>query len=221
MAVSAQHIYDGITEYDLGRMQTCFDMSVRNYRYGDKVCTFGAGSRMVGILLSGTASVMHLQPNGTQTMTEYLGPGDMFSEVFFKNAANPENYSIYCNEDARIQFFDFQHVFTPCSNSCSCHSHLIENMVLILSRKAVQLSERVEILSRRTTREKLQSCFNIMAAKNHSDTFTLPFTMSALAEYLSIDRSAMTREIRKLKEEGVLDIQKHTVHILEKDWLDA
>lgn len=219
MAIPTEGLFSGIDPAALTQIHTCFHMTDRSYQPGDLICSFGEGSQKIGVLLSGSASIMRVQANGSQTLIEFLSPGDVFGEVFFTGAVAPGCYSVYCTGTAHIQFFDFRHVFTPCAKACAGHSRLIENILLLISQKAAQLGQRVDILSQRTIREKLRSCFYIMSVQNSSDTFSLPFTLSALAEYLSVDRSAMTRELKKLREEGVLEIHRHTVHILSRDWL--
>ena len=214
MTASIDGIFSNIIASDLEQMQTCFDMRVRSYCSGERIVSFEEQSQNVGVLLSGTAAIMRVHADGGQTLMEYLRPGDVFGAVFFQYAVSPGSYSVYCKEAARIQFFDLHHVFSPCVRACSCHSQLIENFLLMLSRKAVVLSERLEILSRRTIRDKLKSYLYIMSAKSGSNTFALPFTLSMLAEYLCVDRSAMMRELKKLKEEGIVEIKKHMVHIL-------
>lgn len=221
MTAPTEGLFSGISPTELQNMKSCFNMTIHRYQPGDLICDFGTDTRQIGVLLSGTASIMRIQANGSQTLIEYLCAGDVFGEIFFTNAVIPGSYIVYCTQDARIQFFDFHHVFTPCAKACPCHSHLIENVLLMISQKAIQLSERVEILSQRSIREKLKSCFYIMSTKNRSNTFTLPFTVSALAEYLSVDRSAMTRELKKLREEEILDVQRRTVHILRPEWMNS
>lgn len=207
-------IFSDIDEANLEQMQTCFDMRVRSYRSGERILSFEKPSSDVGVLLSGTAVIMRVQENGIQTLMEYLGPGDVFGAVFFMSAVSPESYSVYCKESARIQFFDFHHVFTPCAKACKCHSRLTENFLMMLSRKTAVLSERLEILSRRSIRDKLKGYFHIMSAKCGSDRFELPFSLSTLADYLCTDRSAMMRELKKMKEEGLVEVSRHTVRIL-------
>ena len=219
VAILAKGIFSDINEINLEQMQTCFDMRLRSYQPGERILSFEEPTSDVGVLLSGTAVVMRVQENGVQTLMEYLGPGDVFGAVFFTYSVSPGSYSVYCKEAARIQFFDFRHVFTPCAKACKCHSRLIENFLLMLSRKTTVLSERLEILSRRSIRDKLKGYFHIMSVKCGSDRFELPFSLSTLAEYLCTDRSAMMRELKKLREEGIVEVNRHMVRILSLEEL--
>ena len=101
-------------------------------------------------------------------------------------------------------FIDYHHILKRCERACTHHSLLVQNMLRLISDKAQALSERVDVLSRRSIREKLLCYFNQLAEKEGSRTFQLPFSLSMLADYIATDRSAMMRELKRLKEEGVL-----------------
>ena len=101
----------------------------------------------------------------------------------------------------------------PCAKACTYHQQLIQNMLTLISEKAVDLSERVEVLSQRTIREKLICFFLQMAGRQKSESFTLPFTIVDLSDYLSIDRSAMTRELKRMKEEGLIEINRRNIRL--------
>ena len=208
MTEAESQLFAGIAPLNLAQMKTCFHISTRKYKAGEWVCSYGNGPWKIGLLTEGEAAIVRISADGTQTLMEQLLPGDVFGEIFFLHAGNLENYSV-----------DYRHVFTPCGKACEGHSHLIENVLLLMSQKATKLGERVEILSQRSIRGKLKSYFHIMSIRSGSDTFLLPFTLSTLADYLSIDRSAMMRELKKLREEGLVDVQRRNVRVLVPEWL--
>ena len=111
-------------------------------------------------------------------------------------------------------YLDYDQITNRCENACLHHSILVQNLFRLLSPKTLRLSERVEVLSRRSIREKLLCYFEQLARRATSETVTLPFSLSALAEYISADRSAMMRELKKLKEEGVVQTENRRVTIL-------
>ena len=108
----------------------------------------------------------------------------------------------------------FPALAAPCVKACPCHKQLLENLLALFSRKAFALSERVEVLSCRSTREKLLCYFRICAYESRSLSFTLPFTLSALADYICADRSAMMRELRHLKEQGIVCTDGRQIRLL-------
>ena len=107
-----------------------------------------------------------------------------------------------------------EHLTRRCEKACTHHSRLVENMFHIMTGKAAALSERVEVLSRRSIREKLLCYFGLQTGGDDCGSFHLPFTLSALADYISADRSAMMREIRNLTDEGVLRRDGRNVELL-------
>jgi len=130
------------------------------------------------------------------------------------SGAGGDSIFLECRRDCRVLYLDYDQITKRCENACLHHSILVQNLFRLLSTKTLRLSERVEVLSRRSIREKLLCYFEQLARREKSDTITLPFSLSALAEYISADRSAMMRELKKLKEEGVVQTENRRVTIL-------
>ena len=111
---------------------------------------------------------------------------------------------VICRTSCDVLFIDYPHIMKRCENACTDHSILVQNMLQMMLEKAQALSERVDVLSRRTIREKLLCYFRQMAEKAGGESFTLPFSLSTLADYIATDRSAMMRELKRLREEGLV-----------------
>ncbi len=146
-------------------------------------------------------------------MLERLGPGGVFGELIAFASLPCDSVTVVCEADCVIVFLP-QAQLASCGKSCACHRQLLENLLSLISQKAFALSERVEVLSCRSTREKLLCYFRIRAGEEKSLSFSLPFTLSALAEYLCVDRSAMMRELKKLREAGFLEVSGKQVRFL-------
>lgn len=211
--LSALPLFSGTTSCDCEKMLSCFHAPVKTFRSGETAYTFGDGDTL-GILLEGEAQVVKVDAGGGRTVLERLGEGGVFGEMIAFSSLPCDVVTVECGTACTIVFLPRKELMQPCGNACSCHQTLIENMFRLLSQKAYSLSERVEVLSCRTIREKLLCCFRIYAAKERSLTFQLPFSLSALAEYICSDRSAMMRELRKLREENFLEIKGKTVRFL-------
>lgn len=207
-------LFQGITEQDHRKMMRCFKAGEKLYQPEEVICTYGENSQQIGILTEGEASLIRIQEDGRQTLLEYLHAGDIFGEILSMFSSKIDAIQVICTKKCRVEFIDYNHLVRQCPNACACHSTLISNALLLISRKAVQLSERLDILSQRTIREKLLRYFSLMAAEQNSSAFTLPFSLSALADFLCVDRSAMMREIGKLKKEGLLQINKRKVVLI-------
>ena len=195
-------------------MLECFHTGPRSFRAGETAYTYGGGDgRMLGILQSGCAALVKIDADGGRTVLERLGPGGVFGELIAFASLPCDSVTVVCEADCVIVFLP-QAQLASCGKSCACHRQLLENLLSLISQKAFALSERVEVLSCRSTREKLLCYFRIRAGEEKSLSFSLPFTLSALAEYLCVDRSAMMRELKKLREEGFLEVSGKQVRFL-------
>ena len=119
------------------------------------------------------------------------------------------------SEDAEILFMPFDRVMHSCTMACVFHHRLIENMVRIIARKNRELMRKIEVVSKRTIRDKLLAYLSLQAQTQDSPYFDIPLGRAELAEYLCVDRSALTRELAKMKEEGILDYDRNSFRLLQ------
>ena len=135
----------------------------------------------------------------------------MFGEMLmFENVAG-DSITVVAETPCRVWFMAADQVTKRCEKACAHHTQVVENMFQLVAEKATALYERVEVLSRRSIRDKLLCYFSLLAAKNHGGEFSLPFSLSALADYISTDRSAMMRELKKMRDEALVDIRGRKV----------
>ncbi|MBS6196053.1 MAG: Crp/Fnr family transcriptional regulator [Clostridiales bacterium] len=212
---SVQHLFEGIQEDEYERMMVCFNAKEKEYIPGEFICSYGENDTQVGIVLNGKLQLLRTHADGRQTILEQLEEGDIFGETFTFVSRSISALQVYSMEKSRVLYIDYSHLIKRCSKACAFHSLLVNNALQMISQKAVHLSERLEVLSQRTIREKLQCYFSLLNAQNGSSTFTLPFSYSTLADYLSADRSAMMRELKKMKEDGLIQTDRHKVTLQE------
>ena len=198
-------LFRNITYEEYRRMLTCFQAVQKSYLTEELVYDFSASrADAIGIVERGSVSLIRIDEEGVSTVLEEMGPGGVFGrDLAFAGSAG-DSLEVVARTPCDILFIDYPHLFRRCENACTNHSILVLNMLGLLSNKAQALSERVDVLSRRSIREKLLCYFRQLAEKSGGDTFTLPFSFSVLADYIATDRSAMMRELRHLKEQGVL-----------------
>ena len=207
-------IFAGISDAELSCMRSCFGMLERRFEPGDTLCDFDPQEDLLGILLEGRALVERFDAQGGRSILERLGPGSVFGQrLMFENAMG-DQLCVTAAAPCRVWYLRGEKVMHMCSHSCTYHTRLIENLFSLMTAKATALSERVEILSRRSIREKLLCFFRLEAARCGTSVFRLPFTLSALADYISTDRSAMMRELKKMRQDGLVDIEGKTVKIV-------
>ena len=200
-------LFDGVSPEEYAAMMTCFKASVKTYAKGEEV---PMPKGRVGVVQRGRITLLKTDVNGIRTILEQLKEGGVFGDSIGFAWADTEFY-LLADEDCDVLYIDYEHIVKRCPNACAHHSAVVSNLVRLMSEKTQALSEHLEILSRRTIREKLLAYFSLLAAKNKSAYFTLPFSQTSLADYVCVDRSAMVRELRRMSEEGLIEIERRHV----------
>ena len=199
-------LFAGVDEQSCRNMLECFGAYERRFGAGQTILTCGEQQDMIGVLLTGSAELIRLHPDGSRTVLETMDAGSVFGEELAFTGFCDGSAVIACREDCRILFMRYDQITKRCENACACHSQVVTNLFQLLSKKSLHLSRRVEVLSCRSIREKLLCFCRQQADLSGSASFPLPFSLSALAEYLSVDRSAMMRELKKMREEMLVTI---------------
>lgn len=213
MNITKKILFYGIDDAEQEEMLHCFHSYVKTYISGEVICFFDEADMGIGIIEEGEASVIQSLPNGSKTVLEYLKEGDIFGQMFYFHA-NRENITLEASKNCKIRYIDYQHLIKRCVKACKHHSQLVSNILMMVSDKTQDICEHLEVLSQRSIRDRLLSYFETLSSKNNSRTFTIPFTMTTLADYLSVDRSAMSRELSKMKEDGIIKLEKRKVTLL-------
>ena len=198
-------LFQGIQYEEYLRMLTCFQAVQKSFRADDLIYDFSApGNNAVGIIERGNAALIRIDEEGVSTVMEDLGAGGVFGRTLAFAGTGYDSLEVVCRTPCDVLFIDYPHILKRCENACLHHSLLVQNMLRLMGGKAQGLSERVDVLSRRSIREKLLCYFRQLAEKGDGQNFLLPFSLSTLADYIATDRSAMMRELKKLKEEEII-----------------
>ncbi len=199
-------LLEGVSPQEYQTMHACLGVYEQSFRPDDVIYDFGDGRGLLGIVSQGSAVVERIDREGGRAILEHLGPGGVFGEMMMFKAAGDDSVVVRAAAPTRVSFLRSEAVMRRCEHACTCHSRMVENLFRLVTEKATSLSERVEVLSRRSIREKLLRYFQLQAAKGRGPSFQLPFSLSALADYISADRSAMMRELKKMREEMLVTI---------------
>ena len=202
--------YD-ITDQEVEAMIQCFRMRRCRFHPGQIICTYGESAGEVGVLVSGGAELVRLDYAGNRTILERLETGGVFGESLAFTPTLGDCVEVVSAAGSEVLFMEYSHIMKRCENACAHHSKLVQNMFRLVAEQTRRLSQRVEVLSRRSIRDKLMCWFQLRRLAAGADSFTLPFTLSALADYISADRSAMMRELKRMKEEGLVEMDGRRV----------
>lgn len=206
-------IFSDISQAEWERILHCFQPITQKFEAGSYIMTFSEDLDRIGIMLSGKAHLTYIDADGKYTILEQLYTNDVFGEVFSLPLEEQE-FTVQAITDCEIMFLSYDHLVKPCSKACAHHSQLINNLFHMTACKAQMLAMHIHILSQRTLRHKLMTYFEYEALQNRSRSYTLSLTLSALADYLCTDRSAMMREIRHLNEDGKLSSKGRSITLL-------
>ena len=168
----------------------------------------------IGVVLSGAVQIMQVDYYGNRSILGGSEPGELFGEAFACAEADAMPVTIFASEPSEIMLINCSHILHTCENNCGFHQQLIFNLMKIMAMKTIGLHQRIEVTSKRTTREKLMTYLMAQAKRAGSSRFQIPFDRQALADYLEVDRSGLSAEIGKLTKEGVLISRKNQFELL-------
>ena len=196
-------------------MLACMGAEVKAFPRGRDVWVEGAPAGQIGVVLSGAVQVYRVDFLGNRSLIFRLGQGEVFGEAFACARVETVPVAVLAEEDAEILFLHASCVLHPCEKHCGHHDRLIYNLMRDLAQEAIWFHERVEITSKRTTRNKLLAYLAHMRRETGSSSFLVPFDRQALADFLEVDRSGLSAEIGKLRREGVILCEKNRFTLLQ------
>ena len=207
-------LFDGIDDDDLLRMLHCLGARVENFDKKYTILAEGSAAKYIGIVLSGSAQILQFDYYGNKSILSNIEPSEVFGEAFACAEMPYIPVTVIANEPSEIMLINSSHILHTCENNCGFHQKLIFNLMKDLAKKTILFHERIDITSKRTTREKLMTYLALMAKKANSNSFTIPFDRQELADYLEADRSGLCAEISKLRREGILESRKNHFKLL-------
>ncbi len=211
--ISKNALFENISAENIEKMMHCFDMKKRYFVEKDIIPTIEGRKEYICLLLEGTVSISRISIDGSLDLLEYLEDTGVFGDAFaFSN--QEDEFITVCEKDCTVLYIEKGQVTKRCSHACQHHTQVVENMLQLMAGKVVHLTEKVDILSHRSIRGKLMSYFRIQSTRQNALTFELPFSLLKLANYLCIDRSAMMRELKKMKDEEIIELTGRTVTLL-------
>ncbi len=211
--ISKNVLFQSISAENIEKMVSCFDMKRRSFSEKDIIPTREGQKEYICLLLEGAISVSRISIDGSLDLLEYLEDTGVFGDAFaFSN--QEDEFITVCEKDCIVLYIEKKQITKRCANACQHHTQVVENMLQLMAGKVVHLTEKVDILSHRSIRGKLMSYFRIQSNKQGTLTFELPFSLLKLANYLCIDRSAMMRELKKMKDEEMIELIGRTVTLL-------
>lgn len=207
-------LFKNMNEENISAMLKCLNAKTKSYKKDDFIFREGQMAKNIGVILSGTVQVVIEDFYGNRNILSRMVQTETFGESFAcaHTASLPVN--VIASEDSTILFLDCLRITDTCANTCSFHKQIIYNLLCDIATKNIAFQQKIEITSRRTTREKIMAYLTLQSRLHQSNSFSIPYNRQELADYLEVDRSAMSAEISKLKKEGLIDCNRSDFTIL-------
>lgn len=193
----------------------CQKVQRKKFAKNEVITTYIQKRNQFCILVNGNADLVRYDLNGNRTIVEHFSKNDIFGEVFYMVTVNNE-LLVEARTHCEVLIYTYDNLHTKCKNTCKFHQILSEILPELILNKVTDLHMRIELLTKRSIREKLIGYFSLLSTRTLSKSFILPFSLTDLADYLSVDRSAMMREMKLLKEDGFIKKSGNRITLLYK-----
>jgi CRP-like cAMP-binding protein len=214
--ISQCPLFKNIEKNELPVMLDCLDGRINEISKGETIFLEGDSARFVGVVLDGAVQISRDDYYGNRSVLTILHPGELFAEVFACAGLDTLPVSAISVKSGAVLLLDCKRVLSVCSNTCRFHSQLIENLLQIIARKNMALNQKIQFMSQKKTQEKLMAYLLEEAKRHGRPDFTIPYDRQSLADYLGVERSAMSAEISKMKKAGLIDSRGSWFHIYTK-----
>ena len=207
-------MFAGVKDEDISAVLSCLGARLYHYKKGEYVLRQGEHLSDITVLLEGS---LHIQKDdywGNRSILGQITAGEMFGEAYAAPDSDALQNDVVAVEDSAVIFFDVKRILTTCPSACRFHAAVVQNLFFAISEKNRKLVQKLRHMSKRTTREKLISYLSEEAKRQNRAYFTIPFNRQQLADFLSIDRSAMSNELCKMRDEGLIEFKRNEFRLL-------
>ena len=205
-------LFTDILPEEQERMRVCFKVREAVFQNGETIMEYSGSMKKIGLIQEGRAVLYCCDEDGNEYVIDELNRDSVFGEPFLL-PSDSQHYYVCATTVTKVLFIDYEHVIKRCENACHHHSQMVSNLLQLTAIQSRQQNERIYMLSRSSTRKKLMAYLNALSTAKHSKDLKLPMSYTALAQYLSVDRRAMTRELKNLEMEGIIEKNGKQIHI--------
>jgi len=207
-------LFAGVGEDEIRAMLGCLQVVASSYKKGEYVFRQGQNLQQIALLVEGSLMVQKEDYWGNRSIIQSVEAGEMFGEAYAAPESGPLLSDVVAVADSTVLLFDVFRVLTVCSAACRFHSMVVQNLVFAVAEKNRYLVQKLGHMAKRSTREKLISYLSEEAKRQGSSVVTIPFNRQQLADFLSVDRSAMSNELGKMRDDGLIEFEKNRFTLL-------
>lgn len=207
--IKANPLFEGIDANSFEQMISCIEGRIKSYEKNEVILLAGEPVTAVGLVVCGRVQIVRENAEGRPNLMTELREGELFGEAFACAGISHSPVTAIAVQNCQVLHIQYRKIITTCPSVCPFHTRLIENMLTLMAHKSLILNQKIEILSKRTTRERLLLYFDIQ--RQGRSRFTLPLNREELAAYLCVDRSAMSAELSRMQKDGLIRYQKNEI----------
>ncbi|MBR5328756.1 MAG: Crp/Fnr family transcriptional regulator [Firmicutes bacterium] len=213
-AAAASTLFRGVEKSEIEAMLKCLDARFCSFKKGETVYSVDDKVSDLGLVVKGSLFLTRPDYRGNMMLLEREEEGDLFGEIAACLGDGRSDVDVVAAEPADVLFLNVARVLKTCSSACVFHQRMIRNLLYGIAEKNQQLNHKVEHISKRTTKEKLLSYLTSYCGENETDWFSIPLNRQQLADYLCVDRSAMSWELCRMRDDGILEFQRNRFRFL-------
>ncbi|MEA4887850.1 MAG: Crp/Fnr family transcriptional regulator [Clostridiaceae bacterium] len=206
-------LFRGLSQEKIEALMPCFTATVRSCGKGDILRAAGQMQTAIGLVLAGEVHIQQEDFSGNRLIIGVFSPGELFGEVSAFAGLGRWPNTVLASKDSHILFIPIEKISRPCSRVCDAHQTLIRNMLEIVAGKAIFMNNRISYLKRKSMREKLAAYLYDLYCQQDSEHLNLPLNRENLADYLNVSRSSMSREMGRMRNEGLIDFHRSSLVI--------
>lgn len=208
-------LFERIDDEELTKTLTCLNVQLIPCEKWKVVLHQGDKPNYFGVVVQGGVQVIASDSFGNHSVLWSIGPGELFGETYASAGVEGYPASFVAVQDSLVMVLEYERVIRGClNNGCIAHSYMVTNLLKSIGRKNLLLTQKLEFVSQRTTRDKLMAYLRAQRKEANKERFTIPYDRQTLADYLGVERSAMSAELSKMKKDGLINYKKNEFEIL-------
>ena len=207
-------LFQSMSDDEYEALVNCLSPRVRHYTKNEILLLAEDSVQHLGIIIGGTASAYLDHVSGSQTLISNLSPLNIFGEVVVSTRTHRSPVTIYAASDVTVAFIEYQKIYSMCEVACSVHRVFLQNVLKIIGDKYFHLFDRITVLREKSLRSKIMAYLYILSDNGVTSTVTIPFSKTVLADYLLVNRSALSKELRKMECDGLIIVKKRKIELM-------
>ncbi|NLT17963.1 MAG: transcriptional regulator FixK [Firmicutes bacterium ADurb.Bin080] len=219
--IKKNELFSNFDDKEINAIFDCLKGRILKCSRGKILCEQGSAVEEIGIILEGSAVKFFTKANGSKEVEEVLNSGDMFGEIDGYSVERNSRFSIVAAEDATVLYITVSTIVKQCEKTCSFHQKLLENTLEYMSKKILGMRKDAEYLSIKSMRLKIAKLIYEKYLEQGTTNVSLGINRNEMAEYLNVSRPSMSREMIKMREEGMFDFWKDKITIKNIDAIVA